>query len=282
MCWKWCASDRREKSLALLTQNFVKLFVCSNLEMISLDDAARLLLGDAYNSSTIRTKVRRLYDIANVLTSMNLIKKTHTTNTRKPAFRWLGLKGKTWNEASLYNQNKMSLGKGHLEMILQTLALCGTEQICSWDMSTEIKCECLDSLCDVLHKFGNLMAAYHELLLSSLLSKLNSNQATVRHEHSILVNTVLEMVSIRYFPPCSGYSASPSSEKTWTMRSTFPEYGVALATIVGSVLFSIFGGVGIACLPLVLIFPFIWRPEAVTLAHSISRKQLNLVKKQKN
>ncbi|GAU44670.1 hypothetical protein TSUD_204500 [Trifolium subterraneum] len=48
------------------------------------------------------------------------------------------------------------------------------------DMSTEIKCECLDILCDVLHKFGNLMAADHELLLSSLLSQLNSNQATVR------------------------------------------------------------------------------------------------------
>ncbi|WJX88595.1 E2F transcription factor-like, variant 2 [Trifolium repens] len=99
-------NDRREKSLALLTQNFVKLFVCSNLEMISLDDAARLLLGDAYNSSTMRTKVRRLYDIANVLTSMNLIEKTHTTDTRKPAFRWLGLKGKTWNEASLYNSKQ--------------------------------------------------------------------------------------------------------------------------------------------------------------------------------
>ncbi|KAK4605475.1 hypothetical protein RGQ29_013498 [Quercus rubra] len=27
--------------------------------------------------------------------------------------------------------------------------------------STEIKCECLDILCDVLHKFGNLMAADH-------------------------------------------------------------------------------------------------------------------------
>jgi hypothetical protein len=51
---------------------------------------------------------------------------------------------------------------------------------CLQDMSTEIKCDCLDSLCDVLHKFGNLMAADHELLLSSLLSKLNSNQATVR------------------------------------------------------------------------------------------------------
>ncbi|XP_004508820.1 E2F transcription factor-like E2FE isoform X1 [Cicer arietinum] len=98
-------NDRREKSLALLTQNFVKLFVCSNVEMISLDDAARLLLGDAYNSSTMRTKVRRLYDIANVLTSMNLIEKTHTTDTRKPAFRWLGLKGKTWNE-SIYNSNQ--------------------------------------------------------------------------------------------------------------------------------------------------------------------------------
>ncbi|WJX61385.1 Cullin-associated NEDD8-dissociated protein 1 [Trifolium repens] len=49
-------------------------------------------------------------------------------------------------------------------------------------MSTEIKCDCLDSLCDVLHKFGNLMAADHELLLSSLLSKLNSNQANVYDE----------------------------------------------------------------------------------------------------
>nr|ACU19499.1 unknown [Glycine max] len=37
--------NRREKSLALLTQNFVKLFVCSNVELISLDEAAKLLLG---------------------------------------------------------------------------------------------------------------------------------------------------------------------------------------------------------------------------------------------
>lgn len=38
---------------------------------------------------------------------------------------------------------------------------------------------------------------------------------------------------------CSAYTASASSEKTWTMRTTFPEYVVALATIVGSVLFSV-------------------------------------------
>ncbi|KAL0309969.1 UNVERIFIED_CONTAM: LIMR family protein [Sesamum radiatum] len=37
---------------------------------------------------------------------------------------------------------------------------------------------------------------------------------------------------------CSAYTASASSETTWTMRSTFPEYVVALATIVGSVLFT--------------------------------------------
>ncbi|KAA3478064.1 cullin-associated NEDD8-dissociated protein 1-like [Gossypium australe] len=44
----------------------------------------------------------------------------------------------------------------------------------------KIKCECLDILCDVLHKFGNLMATDHEILLNALLSQLNSNQASVR------------------------------------------------------------------------------------------------------
>jgi len=36
---------------------------------------------------------------------------------------------------------------------------------------------------------------------------------------------------------CDAYTAGASSETTWTMRTTFPEYVVALATIVGSVLF---------------------------------------------
>ncbi|KAH9316196.1 hypothetical protein KI387_024823, partial [Taxus chinensis] len=62
---------------------------------------------------------------------------------------------------------------------------------------------------------------------------------------------------------CDAYTASASSESTWTMRTTFPEYVVALSTIVGSVLFSFFGGVGIACLPLGLIFSFLRRPKAI-------------------
>ncbi|XP_042009938.1 cullin-associated NEDD8-dissociated protein 1-like isoform X2 [Salvia splendens] len=47
-------------------------------------------------------------------------------------------------------------------------------------MGTEIKCECLDILCDVLHKYGNLMASDHEVLLRALLPQLNTNQASVR------------------------------------------------------------------------------------------------------
>nr|CAD1830204.1 unnamed protein product [Ananas comosus var. bracteatus] len=78
---------------------------------------------------------------------------------------------------------------------------------------------------------------------------------------------------------CSAYTASASSETTWTMRATFPEYVVALATIVGSVLFSIFGGVGIACLPLGLIFSFIRRPKAVITRSQYIKEATELGKK---
>ncbi|KAM3382258.1 LIMR family protein [Capsicum galapagoense] len=80
---------------------------------------------------------------------------------------------------------------------------------------------------------------------------------------------------------CSAYSANASSETTWTMRATFPEYVVALATIVGSVLFTIFGGVGIACLPLGLIFSFIRRPKAVITRSQYIKEATELGKKAK-
>ncbi|VFQ84337.1 unnamed protein product [Cuscuta campestris] len=63
------------------------------------------------------------------------------------------------------------------------------------------------------------------------------------------------------------------------MRTTFPEYVVALATIVGSVLFMIFGGVGIACLPLGLIFSFIRRPKAVITRSQYIKEATELAKK---
>lgn len=41
----------------------------------------------------VAAKIRRLYDIANVLSSLQLIKKVHVTEERgrKPAFKWTGL-----------------------------------------------------------------------------------------------------------------------------------------------------------------------------------------------
>lgn len=86
-------NNRKEKSLGLLTQNFIKLFISSNADLISLDTAATALLGDVHDPTAMRTKVRRLYDIANVFQSMNLLEKMRHPESGKPAFRWLGLKG---------------------------------------------------------------------------------------------------------------------------------------------------------------------------------------------
>ncbi|XP_077230961.1 E2F transcription factor-like E2FE isoform X2 [Tasmannia lanceolata] len=108
------ADNRREKSLGILTRNFVKLFLRTNVDIISLDGAAKLLLGDCHNSLQMRNnsaaKVRRLYDIANVLSSMNLIEKTHETETRKPAFRWLGINGKSAKSPNTKQSNKREFG----------------------------------------------------------------------------------------------------------------------------------------------------------------------------
>ncbi|KAL2632685.1 hypothetical protein R1flu_004164 [Riccia fluitans] len=84
------ADCRREKSLGLLSQKFVQLFLVSQTQVVSLEDAARILLGDSTEACKLKTKVRRLYDIANILSSLQLIEKTHMTENRKPAFRWLG------------------------------------------------------------------------------------------------------------------------------------------------------------------------------------------------
>lgn len=109
------AENRREKSLGMLTEKFVKLFLTTDEDTITLDEAATLLFSDNHDSSQTKTKVRRLYDIANVLSSLNLIEKTHHIETRKPAFKWLGLNGKqsevTIAVPSKINQNnKRSFG----------------------------------------------------------------------------------------------------------------------------------------------------------------------------
>uniref|UniRef100_A0A1D1YBC5 LIMR family protein At5g01460 n=1 Tax=Anthurium amnicola TaxID=1678845 RepID=A0A1D1YBC5_9ARAE len=109
------------------------------------------------------------------------------------------------------------------------------------------------------------------LVLGILYGVVGDVDFTVRHLSSSTTSFPSTWTSFTHSQPCIGstarecaaYTASASSETTWKMKATFPEYTVALATIVGSVLFTIFGGVGIFCLPLGLIFSFIRRPKAV-------------------
>ncbi|KAM4748871.1 transcription factor E2F7 [Rhinophrynus dorsalis] len=94
-CPSASTSSRKDKSLRIMSQKFVMLFLVSTTKIITLEIAAKILIEesqDAADYSKFKTKVRRLYDIANVLTSLGLIKKVHVTEERgrKPAFKWIG------------------------------------------------------------------------------------------------------------------------------------------------------------------------------------------------
>lgn len=81
------------KSLGNFCQQFIHLFVGWK-QVISLEEAARQITDDEQiNDKALKTKIRRLYDIANVLQSIGLIEKTHMSTNRKPAFRWVGITG---------------------------------------------------------------------------------------------------------------------------------------------------------------------------------------------
>ena len=80
----------KEKSLGFLAIGFIKLFIHWK-PIISLEQAAfKLTLGEEIHK--LKTKVRRLYDIANVFLALGIIKKAYL-QTRKPAFSWVGLEG---------------------------------------------------------------------------------------------------------------------------------------------------------------------------------------------
>ncbi|KAJ8413029.1 hypothetical protein AAFF_G00106110 [Aldrovandia affinis] len=89
-------NSRKDKSLRVMSQKFVMLFLVSSPRVVSLEVAAKILIGEDQvvdlDKSKYKTKIRRLYDIANVLSSLQLIKKVHVTEERgrKPAFKWTG------------------------------------------------------------------------------------------------------------------------------------------------------------------------------------------------
>eukprot|EP00117_Sycon_ciliatum_P017615 scpid39577/ scgid16544/ Transcription factor E2F7 len=83
----------RDKSLGVLSQRFLMLFLTSDTKTVCLEDAALTLIdGHQADAAKCKTKVRRLYDIANILTSLNLIQKVHVSsnNGKKSAFLWVG------------------------------------------------------------------------------------------------------------------------------------------------------------------------------------------------
>ncbi|XP_033740698.1 transcription factor E2F8-like isoform X2 [Pecten maximus] len=87
---------RKDKSLGIMSQKFLMLFLVSQPKTVNLDLAAKILIGDPNvdrtENSKFKTKIRRLYDIANILTSLDLIRKVHVTEIRgrKPAFKYIG------------------------------------------------------------------------------------------------------------------------------------------------------------------------------------------------
>ena len=60
---------------------------------INLDFAARVIHGIALPESVMKTRIRRLYDIANILQSLQLIQKVQVqeaSGIKKPAFQYIG------------------------------------------------------------------------------------------------------------------------------------------------------------------------------------------------
>ena len=80
-----------QKSLGLLCESFICMFIMYK-KVLTLDEAASKISELSLISSQLKTKVRRLYDIANVLTIMKIIKKTFLRNG-KAAFEWIGKSG---------------------------------------------------------------------------------------------------------------------------------------------------------------------------------------------
>lgn len=82
------------RSLGILAQKFVMMFLRSSSRVVRLDDAAECLVFQGCSDAKHKTKVRRLYDIANVLCSLKLIKKISVVDgklsNKKPAFTWIG------------------------------------------------------------------------------------------------------------------------------------------------------------------------------------------------
>jgi len=108
-------ATRKDKSLGVLTRRFLRKLagapVMHGHPILSLEDAARQLVdpvvdsgsaptgapvaepSPAEDAAVLKTKLRRLYDIANVLSSVYIVDKLQV-DSRKPACRFVGINAK--------------------------------------------------------------------------------------------------------------------------------------------------------------------------------------------
>ena len=101
--------SRRLKSLGRLSCRFISLFL-NYKPVLSLEEAAKNILksrcgGGDVTVQLLRTKIRRLYDVANILSSIGMIVKCKITKTDKvsegglkPAFKWVGSINEVFND----------------------------------------------------------------------------------------------------------------------------------------------------------------------------------------
>jgi hypothetical protein len=83
---------RFERSLGILAQRFLMLFLADNAPHVALEDAAEKLLGSR-DTAKSKSKIRRLYDISNIMASLKLVAKASVMDLdhgRRTAFRWIG------------------------------------------------------------------------------------------------------------------------------------------------------------------------------------------------
>lgn len=85
------------KSLAELTQSFMELFFTGHgsfdtPRQLTIDMAAEALQRTHETPSQLKTKARRLYDIANICVCLEIVSKVTVNGHRKPWYKWEGFK----------------------------------------------------------------------------------------------------------------------------------------------------------------------------------------------
>merc|ERR1719273_55362 len=86
-------NDPNGTSMGINTQKFLMLFLVTPApQTLTLDFAAKVIHGIHQVEKTRLTRIRRLYDIANILQSLGLIRKVSLTDGqgKKPAYQYIG------------------------------------------------------------------------------------------------------------------------------------------------------------------------------------------------